>query len=175
MILNFDHKLNHMKTLYLIRHAKSSWEDSSLRDIQRPLNPRGKRDAPFMAKLLKGKGIQADAIVSSPANRAFTTSTYFAKEMGIEENEIIQEDSIYEAYTEDIFNVIHSLHNSINTVFLFGHNPTFTSMANMFTQNYIANVPTCGIVVIESAAESWSAFGRENSLLKDYYYPKQYF
>ena len=89
-----------MKTIYFIRHAKSSWADMSLRDIQRPLNARGLRDAPFMAKMLKGRGVQLDAIVSSPANRAFTTATYFAEAFGLKSADIIVKQDIYEAFTE---------------------------------------------------------------------------
>lgn len=164
-----------MKTLYLIRHAKSSWADSSLRDKDRPLNNRGLRDAPFMAKMLKGRGVQADAIISSPANRAFTTATYFAKELGIEKKDIIKEEDIYEAYTEEIHSIIHRLPNTFETVLLFGHNPTFTSVANQFTQNYIANVPTCGIIQIESSVDSWAEFTPDKASLSAFYYPKQYF
>jgi phosphohistidine phosphatase len=175
MILNFELKPNDMKTLYLIRHAKSSWSDSSLRDKDRPLNSRGLRDAPFMAKMLKGRGVQADAIISSPANRAFTTATYFAKEMEIAKNDIIQEEDIYEAYTEEIHRIIHALPDQFETVLLFGHNPTFTSVANQFTGNYINNVPTCGVVQIESSVDKWINFKPGSANLTGFFYPKQYF
>ena len=77
-----------MKKLFLVRHAKSSWADPSLADLDRPLNKRGLRDAPFMAKLLKGRGVQPDRILSSPANRAFTTASYFAEALDIPSKEI---------------------------------------------------------------------------------------
>ena len=134
-----------MKIVYFVRHAKSSWEDMSLRDIDRPLNPRGKRDAPFMAKLLKGKGVKADAIISSPANRAFSTASVFAAELEVKKEDIRVKDQIYEAYTNDVLDVISNLEDDLETVLIFGHNPTFTSLANMFSKDYIPNVPTCGI------------------------------
>ena len=164
-----------MKTFFLIRHAKSSWADMSLRDFDRPLNKRGLRDAPFMAKMLAGKGIKADAIISSPANRALTTATYFAIEMGIAAKAIVQEKKIYEAYSEDVLEVLAELNSEWNTVLIFGHNPTFTALANDFGTDYISNLPTCGIVKIESSANDWAAVDETNSRLTAFYYPKQYF
>lgn len=164
-----------MKTIFFIRHAKSSWADMSLRDIKRPLNKRGLRDAPFMAKLLKGKGVAIDAIVSSPANRAFTTATYFAEAFGMKVADIIIKKEIYEAYTEEILEVIRDLSDTIQTVLVFGHNPGFTSVANMFTEDYIANVPTCGITKIEADISTWKELEPEKGKLTAFYYPKQYF
>lgn len=163
------------KTVYLIRHAKSSWADSSLRDIERPLNKRGLRDAPFMAKMLSGKGVVPDKIISSPATRAYTTAGFFAAEMGIAKKDIMVVKTIYEAYTHEVMSVIHGLDNSINTILLFGHNPTFTALSNLFSSNYIANVPTCGISKIESAVTDWSQFNETSAERTAFYYPKQYF
>ncbi|MBR9921115.1 MAG: histidine phosphatase family protein [Bacteroidetes bacterium] len=164
-----------MKTLFLIRHAKSSWADDSLRDIDRPLNKRGLRDAPFMAKMLKGKGIVPDKLVSSPANRAFTTASYFASEYGILMDQILQLPEIYEASPTELMRVISRLENKWEVVFLYGHNPTFTDIANRFTDQYIPNVPTCGICKIESEAETWEEVDPINSQLIEFHYPKQYF
>ncbi len=164
-----------MKTCYLIRHAKSSWADPSLRDIDRPLNNRGLRDAPFMANLLKGKGIVADQLVSSPANRAFTTATYFAAAQGLSANDIEKKKEIYEAYPEELHNLILTFPDDWNAVFMFGHNPGFTSLANRYASEYIPNVPTCGIVCLESEAKSWLKFNPSNTRMTAFYYPKQYF
>ena len=163
-----------MKTLYFIRHAKSSWEDPGLMDIERPLNPRGLRDAPFMAKLLKGKNVVADKLLSSPANRAFTTATYFAKELNIPEQAIVTRKEIYHAYPEEIFNIIKNLDSGDNVVFIFGHNPCFTSLANFFSEEYLPNVPTCGIVKVEADVDNWNDF-KDKGELKEFYFPKQYF
>lgn len=164
-----------MKTVYLIRHAKSSWKDMSLRDIDRPLNKRGKRDAPFMGKLLVDQGVQPDVLISSPANRAFTTACHIANAFGIEKEDIIKDKSIYEAYTTDILQIIQSQPSSRSTIFLFGHNPTFTSVANQFTSNYIDNVPTCGIVQIEAPINDWKAFNEKTGKVISFQYPKQHF
>ncbi len=165
-----------MKTVYLIRHAKSSWNDSTLRDVDRPLNPRGLRDAPVMAKVLFAKeGKAPDLLVSSPANRAFTTATFFAEVFGIEDAQIQVVPQIYEAYTNDILEVIGSLPETAQTVCIFGHNPTMTSLANMFAGGaYIPNVPTCGILKLSSTAEKWTAFSTDNTERVAFHFPKQY-
>lgn len=164
-----------MKTVYFIRHAKSSWADMSLRDFDRPLNKRGKRDAPFMAEKMNSFGIKPDLIISSPANRAYTTAKYFAAAMDIKASEIVQEENIYEAYPSAVFKIIQRLPSVINTIFIFGHNPAFTMIANSFEGAYLDNVPTCGIVEISAEINQWKDFVAENGVLKEFHYPKQYF
>ncbi len=164
-----------MKTLFLIRHAKSSWSDPQLADYHRPLNPRGERDAPFMARLLHAKAGRVDLIVSSPAKRAITTARYFARTMGIADEAIQQYEKIYEAYPEEVLEVIGGLDDAVQSVLVFGHNPAFTSLANRFGGEYIPNVPTCGIVKIEATVDQWRAFNSESAQRTAFYYPKQYF
>ena len=164
-----------MKTVYFIRHAKSSWKDMSLRDFDRPLNKRGLRDAPFMANLLKEKGIQADAIISSPANRAYTTACYFAKAQNIEAEDIIKEEAIYEAYYSTILAIVQRQSNQYDTLMIFGHNPAFTNLANFFTSNYIDNVPTCGIVEVSTTIKKWTDLSEETGKVVSFLYPKLYF
>ena len=164
-----------MKKIYLIRHAKSSWKDLSLRDFDRPLNKRGKRDAPFMASLLKGKGVIPDRIISSPANRAFTTACHFADALGIDHSDILKKSEIYEAFPEDLHQLILSLDEDWTTVFLFGHNPGFTSYANRYASEYIANMPTCSIVGLLSTADRWAALDPSNSKVTEFYFPKMYY
>ena len=165
-----------MKTVYFIRHAKSSWEDPSLHDIDRPLNKRGLRDAPFMAAMLKGKGIIPDRIISSPANRALSTAKYFADAFGIDDTQIEISDAIYEAYSRDVITLVQHLPDELQTVLIFGHNPTFTSIANFLGgDQYIPNVPTCGIVEIKAEVDQWHAFNEQLTNLTAFYYPKQYF
>lgn len=163
-----------MKTVYLVRHAKSSWDFRSLRDEERPLNKRGMKDAPFMAKMLHKKGVEPDAIISSPAVRAITTASFFKIEMGIEGQDIIIKDEIYEAMSSTILKLLQLLPEDYETVMLFGHNPTFTTVANQFTDRYIANMPTCGIARIEAAINNWSEFKPGNGSLTEFYYPKQF-
>jgi phosphohistidine phosphatase len=160
------------KTLFLVRHAKSSWSDFGLRDIERTLETRGHNDAPRMAKYLKKEGVQPDLLVSSPAVRAKTTAQYFAKEWGIAESAIDIQRDVYEAMVSDIFTVVRELPDSATTVLLFGHNPTFTDFANRFTNDYIDNVPTCGVVKIESSSATWADFSEKTARLADFWYPK---
>ncbi len=166
-----------MKKITLIRHAKSSWDNPSLRDSQRPLNKRGKRDAPFMSSMMAGRGWAPDQLISSPAVRAYTTAQHFAAALGREASSILQDPGIYEAGMRDILRIIHNLDDSWEHVALFGHNPTFTMVANHFQHGRIIdNVPTCGIVEIEGAQIShWSDFAPDTAQLLHFHYPKQYF
>ncbi len=165
-----------MRTAYFIRHAKSSWSDMSLRDFDRPLNKRGKRDAPFMAQKLHEFGIQPDAIISSPANRAFTTANHFAKALSILPQNIIQESAIYEAYASTVLKIVQAQPKHFQIILVFGHNPAFTMIANMFKGgSHIDNVPTCGIVKVEAKVDKWKNFTPKNGLLTEFHFPKQYF
>ncbi|MCB0703703.1 MAG: histidine phosphatase family protein [Saprospiraceae bacterium] len=164
-----------MKTIYLIRHAKSDWNNPSIRDIDRPLNSRGQRDAPFMAKMLAGRGAAPDKLVSSPANRALTTASYFAAELGIPLDQILENKTIYEASPTSLLREISHLDEQWNCVLLFGHNPTFTDVANRFSNQYIPNMPTCGVCKIESSATQWAEMDPINSQLTEFHFPKQYF
>ena len=162
-----------MRTLYLIRHAKSSWDNPGLRDFNRPLNERGFREAPLMAQLLSSQGVRPDLLVSSPAKRALTTALFFAEQFGINENDVLREQDIYEAAPGEILRIISNLPDSARVVCLFGHNPTFTEVANLFSENFIDNVPTCGIVQIESDAEHWNTLYEGNSRVKARFFPKE--
>ena len=166
-----------MKKLTLIRHAKSSWSDLRLRDHDRLLNDRGDRDAPFMARMMASRGWAPDALVSSTAARAFATATYFAKALGRDPGSIIQEERIYEAGSPTILHLISQLDDQWESVAFFGHNPTFTTVANLFYKNdYLDNLPTCGIVEIEDPqAGSWDDFAPPAAVITNIHYPKQYF
>lgn len=165
-----------MKTVYLVRHAKSSWDDPSLHDSDRPLNKRGKRDAPFMAKLFADRGLRPDALVSSPAVRAFTTAKHFAKALGFRKEDIVQQPAIYEAMSSDILRLVQQdLREEWQTVLLFGHNPTFTIFANQFDGRHIDNIPTCGVVKLSGPIDHWRDFYPGNGIrLEEFVYPKQF-
>jgi phosphohistidine phosphatase len=161
-----------MKTLFLIRHAKSSWADIGARDIDRVLNDRGHKDAPEMAKFLQNKGILPDLIVSSPAKRAMMTAGYFADELGIHLNNIDIQTDIYEADEMTLRHIVRGLPDTANTILLFGHNPTFTYFANRYTKDYIENVATCGIVQYNLNAPQWANFNETTVKVEGYFYPK---
>lgn len=169
-----QHILTNMRTLYLIRHAKSSWDNPGLRDFDRPLNERGFKDGPRMAQLLAKEGVKPDLLVSSPAKRAFTTALFFAEAFQIDPAEIRKEAGIYAALPIDILRLIAELPAEAKTVCIFGHNPTFTDVANQFTvDDIIDNIPTCGIVKISSTAPDWRSMYEGNSRITACYFPKE--
>jgi len=161
------------KTLLVVRHAKSSWESGIAADFDRPLNDRGKRDAPVMAARLKDKKIMPDAFVSSPANRAFTTAGVFCDVFGLPEKKIITIPSLYHAAPETFFKVISELDNKFETVAIFSHNPGITAFANMLTDNiHVDNMPTCGIFGVEVLTNSWANFKESTKTFLLFDYPK---
>ena len=162
-----------MKTLFLVRHAKSSWDNPGLRDFDRPLNERGQTDAPRMAQFIVKQGITPDLLVSSPAKRAITTALFFAEAFNKKPEEVVRETNIYEAYPQEILQIISRLPSDANTVMLFGHNPTFTDVANRFTEDFIENVPTCGIVKIMSNVEHWNELYEGNARVTACFFPKE--
>ncbi|MBK9336268.1 MAG: histidine phosphatase family protein [Lewinellaceae bacterium] len=162
-----------MRHLFLVRHAKSSWNIPGLRDFDRPLNDRGRHDAPRMGQLLQNMGVKPDLLVSSPAKRALTTAQYFAEALGIPTDAIVQESNIYDAFATDILAIVRALPDSAQVVCLFGHNPTFTDVANRFSDTGIDNVPTCGVVYLESSAARWEELRTENTRVQASFFPKQ--
>lgn len=148
-----------MKTLYLIRHAKSSWDDALQSDFDRPLNKRGKKDAPNMARRLKEKRVTPDFIISSPATRAMDTCKAFAKVLNYDHNKIKTDNRLYHASEDQILKVIRELkdreHDEEEVVLLFGHNPGLTELANSLLNEYIDNIPTCGIVKAHLKIDHW--------------------
>lgn len=162
-----------MKKLFIIRHAKSSWDDPSLSDFDRPLNKRGKNDAPLMGKVLLAEGVKADCIIASPANRAITTAKTIAQEIGftakIEENQ-----KIYGAGTQDMIDIINEVDSSVNELLIFGHNPTFTYLAEELSEVRLGNLPTTGVVGIEFEFEDWAMVSRNTGHCFYYDYPKRH-
>src|ERR671912_2565705 len=132
-----------MKTLIVVRHAKSSWESDSLQDFDRPLNERGKKDAPDMAQRLKEKDLKIDALISSPAKRAKKTARLFAEELKFDKEKIVFIDNLYGADVETLYAAVHGLPNKCESVVLFAHNPGLTDFVNTLTGVRIDNLPTC--------------------------------
>lgn len=162
-----------MKSLFLVRHAKSSWDYPHLEDHQRPLAARGKRDAPRMARILVNQGIRPDKLISSPAQRAHDTAMLFAKEMAIDHWDILIEKDIYDALPDTLQEVTSCLNEDWSTVALFGHNPGFTVYANRFTEGFrFDNIPTCGIVRIDSDTSYWTDFVPGHAKVMKWYFPK---
>ena len=162
-----------MKTIFLVRHAKSSWDHPGVRDFDRPLNGRGRNIAPRMGQFLAKEGVAPDLMISSPAKRALTTAIFFAEAFGLDADDIQRAAEIYEAHPSVIHKIISKLPETVNTVMLFGHNPTFTELANSFTDDFIDNVPTCGVVKIISTADTWQTYYEGNSKVTACFFPKE--
>jgi phosphohistidine phosphatase len=161
-----------MKQLLLIRHAKSDWNAPSSGDFDRPLNERGKRDAPAMAQRLLDKKIKIDAFVSSPAKRARKTAAIFAKEYNRDKDEVILIEDLYTLPAGTFEEVISKLDDNFTTVAIFSHNPAITDFANQLTDTRIDNIPTCGIFAITLKAKNWSDFKTSNKEFWFADYPK---
>jgi phosphohistidine phosphatase len=162
-----------MKTVYLIRHAKSSWENDKLADFDRPLNERGKIDAPRMGKRLKERKVVPDLLLSSPAKRTLSTAKRIADAMGFEKEKIKTDRGLYHADDDEILNVIRSMNDHNDCVLMFGHNPGLTDFVNNVNhdkKHYIDNIPTCGVVAIEFNVPSWRQvdFGKGDVLHFDF-------
>ena len=164
-----------MKSLYLVRHAKSDWSDHGIEDYDRPLNERGLRDAPFMAKLLKEKISSVDLIISSPAKRAFSTASYFADSFEIGSKNIIKDEKLYLSGYQSALKIIQKIKNMNNNVIIFFHNPDITELASLLSGRYIDNVPTCGIVGLKLLVEKWSEINIKKCELELFEVPKKYF
>ncbi|RDV15523.1 histidine phosphatase family protein [Pontibacter diazotrophicus] len=163
-----------MKTLYILRHAKSSWKFEELSDHDRPLNKRGRSDAPLMGQELAARGIQPDLIISSPAVRALTTATLAGKEMGYDADDIVLDERVYGAGKKDLLEVVQEAPAEVEHLLLVGHNEAITDFANMLTPEHVASLPTAGVVALEFNCESWYDISRDNATMLFYDFPKNY-
>ncbi len=161
-----------MKILTLVRHAKSSWKDTSLRDRERPLNKRGRRDAPEMGRRIREHGIRPSLIVSSPAERAWTTARLIAAEIGYPLEFLQKERSLYLASVDDILDVVAAQDEGFNSLMVVGHNPGFTDFANFLCPGLTNNLPTAGVVSVEFDRDDWQLYERPSIRLVVHDYPK---
>lgn len=164
-----------MKNLWLIRHAKSSWNHGEIQDSFRPLNERGYRDAPEMAARVKKAGVAPDLIISSHAIRAYSTAMIFADVMKYPQDEIRIFTKLYGATTNGYLSVIQSLPDQYKSVLLFAHNPTISQTLEVLAGLENQELPTCGIAHIQFAHESWSECAAKSGKLMLLDYPKNAF
>lgn len=161
-----------MKTLIVVRHAKSSWAEPGTDDIDRPLNNRGKKDAPEMAKRLHKRNIKIDVFLSSPALRARTTAQYFADEYKAGKKDIALEKKLYHASSEDIYNVLVAVDNKREVVAVFGHNPGLTDFVNSLTRVHVDDMPTCAVYAVSIDTNKWTSFKEADKQFLFFDYPK---
>ena len=145
-----------MKTLYLVRHAKSDWGNENLKDIDRPLNQRGYNDAYLLSKQFAKQQTHPELIITSSATRAYSTCTIFTRALNYNEQHILLVPQIYEAPVDSILSSIASIDDKINSLMVFGHNPGFTDTFNTISDSDINDLPTCGILGIKFDIKSWN-------------------
>ncbi len=162
-----------MKTLTLLRHAKSSWKDSSLADHDRPLNKRGQRDTPVMGERIQQAGIRPSLILSSPAVRAWTTAKIIAKEISYPIEFLQRDERLYHAGVRRIIEVLAEQDVAFNSIMIVGHNPGFTDFANFLLPDLTYNIPTCGLVSVTLDSDDWNLKKKKNAELAVYDYPKK--
>lgn len=163
-----------MKELFIIRHAKSSWEDEGISDFNRPLNERGLIDAPLMGAVINANGFIPDLIISSSAKRAISTAKEIAKKVGYPIGDIVEQRTIYESEVKTILKIINQIDNNYNRVFVFGHNPTFTHLIEELGGEYIGNLPTCGVAALRFEFQAWEMVTANSGTQFYFDFPKRH-
>ena len=161
-----------MKTLLIVRHAKSSWDHPDLDDFNRPLNERGLRNAPEMARRLVLRNTIPELILSSPALRAITTAKLFNQQFGRFDEFLKIEKSIYEASRQDLMKLISRQNPDINCLMLVGHNPGLSDLVNWLCETEEI-LSTCAIAQIEIDDYKWNGWEKSCGFLKDLDFPKK--
>tara|TARA_X000001036_G_scaffold237862_1_gene221904 strand:- start:8179 stop:8676 length:498 start_codon:yes stop_codon:yes gene_type:complete len=160
-----------MKTLYIIRHAKSSWHFNMLKDCNRPLGRRGRKQVLKMSKYLVKHIKKPDQIIASPTSRAFYTALFMADAWDIDENNLILNDALYHADRQTLLNIIRGADHP-NILAICGHNPGLTLLINSFHAKGIDNLPTCGIMGFTFDIENWRNLNSEHLMPNFYYTPR---
>lgn len=161
------------KQLFIVRHGKSDWSDPELRDIDRPLKNRGVRNAYDMAGFLKEKGVKPEIMISSPAARALNTASIFFRVLEMEPDELIVDERLYHASPGEIMEIITGVPDTFQSIMIFGHNPSFTQLANVFLTEHIYNIPTAGVVFLDFAMNKWQEISKTKPVDHFFEYPKK--
>lgn len=163
-----------MKTLYLARHAKSSWDDYSIRDIDRPLNKRGLRDAPLMGRVLAGMKEVPEIILASPANRAQTTARLLAEAFGLPPESVVVHRPLYSASPETILGAVNGLGEEISRAMIVGHNPGMAQLASELSKGSVGRMPTCGVAAFGFSVDSWTMVRAGQASFRFFESPKKH-
>ena len=162
-----------MKTLLVVRHAKSSWANIGEKDFDRPLNERGKIDAPKMAEKLVKTNLKVDAFVSSTAKRARKTAKVFVEAYGKNKTDIILTNNLYNAPANVFYETVATLDDANDAVALFAHNPGITDFVNTLSKTQIDEMPTCAIFAVQVPITSWRDFKEAEKEFIFFKYPKE--
>ena len=161
-----------MKSIFLIRHAKSSWDSPTSYDFDRPLNERGHKDAPMMAQRLISQKVTIDAFVSSTAQRAFTTAEYFHKAFKATPSQFILKPELYHAHPSVFYEVIRTLDDEWKTAAIFSHNPGITEAVNSLAVATLDEMPTCAVFGVSADIKHWKEFASADKRFLFFDYPK---
>lgn len=161
-----------MKQLYIVRHAKSSWDTPGLQDIDRPLKGRGVNDAYRTSEWMSEEGNLPQVLISSPATRALHTAMIFARTFNVDFSKIQINDRLYDSDIEDYLRVVRGISDGYASAAIFGHNPTITGFINYFADQRVSHVPTTGVVCLSFAVDRWSDLAPPAKLLF-FDYPKK--
>ncbi|QNA44181.1 SixA phosphatase family protein [Lacibacter sediminis] len=162
-----------MKSLLLIRHAKSSWDNPTQNDFDRPLNARGLKDAPMMAQRLLERKIKIDAFISSPAVRAKQTCSLFMQTFKVDETIMQLQSQLYLAAPDVLMQTITGIPASISSAAIFSHNDGITEFANTLTNTSVDNMPTCSVFAVKADIDNWKDFAKAKKEFWFFDYPKQ--
>ncbi len=160
-----------VKTLLLIRHAKSSWKDPTLTDLQRPLKKRGIRNAAEMAARIARLDHRVERIFTSPARRAIQTLEQMAEATGFGAGELEVMPDLYSFDYDDVMLTLRKLDERWQAVAVVGHNPAITDLVNFLALEHLANIPTCGIALLRLDIRRWEALGAGTGTLEHYDFP----
>jgi len=158
--------------LLLVRHAKSSWSNTSLTDFDRPLNKRGVSNAPLMGQRIREYGLHLDAIITSTAERAQETSKLIAKEMAYEIEDIDLESDLYHASREVFINILSKQQN--RNIAMVGHNPGIQDFSYWLSSEPTVNFPTCGVIHISFSLNNWTEISKNSGKAMRFEYPKMF-
>jgi len=165
-------KTKDMKTLYLVRHAKSSWDDLNLSDHERPLSPAGIKKTGKIVNFLKKKNIMPGLMISSSAVRALATAKLIARGIGYPADKIKTDPALYHASEDTILDAVYGLPDDLESVMLFGHNPAFTYFVNYYLTPPLENLPTTGVVSIRFTTHHWENIGNSGFKINFVVFPK---
>lgn len=160
-----------MKTLILVRHGKSSWKED-LPDHERPLKNRAFKDADLVINAFKLQNNYQPRVFSSSAVRALTTAKIFKEKLEIKDDQFSVTKELYTFDEDELFNFVKNVDDGISTLMLFGHNPAMTNLVNQMGDDYIDNLPTTGLVVLQFKTDFWNEVNHGKTLIK--LFPKMF-
>lgn len=161
-----------MKTIYLIRHAKSDWNNQELTDFERPLNTRGVNDTEKIGKELNKLGFNPEKIIASPSKRTTTTIQFLCEHISFNFKHVEFNSKLYHPSNENFINIIEDLPDEIENIAMVSHNYGISEFADYLTENFMEAMPTCAVVCIELEINSWKEIVRGLGTTKWYIYPK---